>query len=609
MGSVISCSPEEDSNKEKNVQVADSVKTEKSILTIHPRILLLEGEEKTLFQQIVKNPVWNDVHKILINEANAILPLAVKERVLTGKRLLSVSQENLRRVFILSYAYRMTLQTQYSARAEKEMLKMASFSDWNPSHFLDVAEMTTAMAIGYDWCYSQLSNSSRSIIENAIIEKGLKPSFNSKYNWFLTAYNNWNQVCNGGMTYGALAIYDKSPELAKQVIDRAVKSIVLPMSHYAPDGAYPEGPGYWNYGTTYNVLFLTALEKVFGTDYGLSQTNGFMKTANYVLNTVSPNLRSFNYSDNGASSSFEPGLFWFYYKQKDPSILYNQIVLYKKKGFSSIKSDRFAPAMLIWGVSASMTTLIKPLSSFYLANGDNPICVMRSSWDENTDTYLGVKAGSPSVNHAHMDVGSFMFESNTIDWSLDMGAENYTNIEAANVNLWSMAQNSDRWKLLRYNNSAHSTLSFNNQWQVVSGKATIIDSYNQSDSMSVTLDLTPVYKDQVNSVKRKVSLINKKIASIEDEISSNNDSTSMRWNLTTSAIATVLSSNLLLLEKDGKAMYMKVDCVQPIKFYVNDAQPTTSYESKNNGISLVGFTTVLKKGSTQKIAVRFTPKD
>ena len=28
-----------------------------------------------------------------------------------------------------------------------------SFTDWHPKHFLDVAEMTTALALSYDWLY------------------------------------------------------------------------------------------------------------------------------------------------------------------------------------------------------------------------------------------------------------------------------------------------------------------------------------------------------------------------------------------------------------------------------------------------------------------------
>ena len=160
----------------------------------------------------------------------------------------------------------MTGQQKYVDRAEKEMLAIAAFSDWNPSHFLDVAEMTMGMAIGYDWLYDQLPASSRATIREAILKKGLEPSFETRYNnnW-LRAEHNWNQVCNAGMTYGAMALYEDHPELARQIINRALRSIVLPMKDYGPDGAYPEGYGYWGYGTSFNVMFISAVEKLFGS--------------------------------------------------------------------------------------------------------------------------------------------------------------------------------------------------------------------------------------------------------------------------------------------------------------------------------------------------------
>ena len=52
---------------------------------------------------------------------------------------------------MLSYAYRTTGELKYAERAEKEMLYMAGYDNWNPEHFLDVAEMTMALSIGYDW--------------------------------------------------------------------------------------------------------------------------------------------------------------------------------------------------------------------------------------------------------------------------------------------------------------------------------------------------------------------------------------------------------------------------------------------------------------------------
>ena len=240
-------------------------------LSGHPRILLQKGEEKALKKVIMKDAVWKDIHQSLVDEAGEIVKLPLNERIKTGRRLLSVSRENLRRIFILSYAYRMTGKNEFLKRAESEMLKAASFSDWNPSHFLDVGEMTMALAIGYDWLYPQLSVQTKKEIENAIVEKGLKPSFDERYNWFVNAVHNWSQVCHAGVTYGALAIWEKEPELSRTVINRAIDKISIPMGHYAPDGAYPEGIGYWDYGTSFNAMFLSAIEKVFGTDYGLSE--------------------------------------------------------------------------------------------------------------------------------------------------------------------------------------------------------------------------------------------------------------------------------------------------------------------------------------------------
>jgi len=289
-------------------------------LSGHPRILLQKGEEKALKKVIMKDAVWKDIHQSLVDEAGEIVKLPLNERIKTGRRLLSVSRENLRRIFILSYAYRMTGKSEFLKRAESEMLKAASFSDWNPSHFLDVGEMTMALAIGYDWLYPQLSEQTKREIENAIVEKGLKPSFDERYNWFVNAVHNWSQVCHAGVTYGALAIWEKEPELSRTVINRAIDKISIPMGHYAPDGAYPEGIGYWDYGTSFNVMFLSAIEKAFGTDYGLSELPGFLKTGEYILHAVTPNLKNFAYSDNGGTAFLAPTMFWFYDKTKDASI-------------------------------------------------------------------------------------------------------------------------------------------------------------------------------------------------------------------------------------------------------------------------------------------------
>lgn len=576
-------------------------------LSGHPRLLLQKGEEKTLKKMIMKDVIWKDIHQSLLNEAAEIVQLPLNERIKTGRRLLSVSRENLRRIFILSYAYRMTRKGEFLKRAESEMLKAASFSDWNPSHFLDVGEMTMALAIGYDWLYPQLSAQTKKVIEDAIVEKGLKPSFDERYNWFVNAVHNWSQVCHAGVTYGALSVWEKEPALACTVVNRAIEKISIPMGHYAPDGAYPEGIGYWDYGTSFNVMFLSAIEKIFGTDYGLSELPGFLKTGEYILHMVTPNLKNFAYSDNGINAFFTPTMFWFYSKTKDASILYNQIRLYKKDGQKRIQKNRLAPAMLIWGASASLVNLQKPKQLLWKAQGDNPVCLMRSSWNDSSAIYLGMKMGSPSVNHGHMDIGSFVFEADDIFWGIDMGGEEYNRLETRGVDLWNTRQSSQRWDVYRYNNLSHNTLSFNNKYQEVKGKTKIDEYSDQENHKFVISDLTPVYKNQVRSVKRAVSLVNKEFAVVEDLIETTKNFTMMTWTMVTPASAKILSENVMLLEKDGKKLYIKVEGPRKIRWHILPAQSDFSYDSPNPGISIIGFDTDLELSAKQRIKVFLLP--
>lgn len=578
-------------------------------LSRHPRLLLPQGDEKGLKKQIKKDAVWMDIHAALLEEADSIVLLPLNERIITGWRLLPVSRENLRRIFILSYAYRMTGKKAFADRAESEMLKTASFSDWNPRHFLDVAEMTMALAIGYDWLYDCLSVASKEKIVGAIIEKGLKPSFDTRYNWFVDAVNNWNQVCHAGVSYGALAVWEKDPELARQVVNRAIEKIRNPMKHYAPDGAYPEGLVYWDYGTSFNALFISAIEKIFHTDYGLSELPGFLESATYCLHMVSSGLRNFSYSDNAPKAFMMPALFWFYDKTKDKTLLYNQSRLYPNEGRDQMRKDRLAPVVLIWGASASLAEPKKPEQLLWQAQGDNPICVMRSSWEDSLAAFVGVKLGSPSINHGHMDVGSFVFEANGVPWAIDLGPDDYDRIEKSGVQLWNSSQDAQRWDVFRYNNFAHSTLTFNHKKQRVDGTAHITSYSDTIDSMWVASDLTPVYRDQVKSVKRSVSLVNRQYIVIEDSIETGNRFTKLAWTMVTPASAKVISDRVMLLEKDGKKLYLKVEGPKEIKWNISQAQSDYSYDSPNPGISLIGFDTDLKLSAKQKVRVYLLPDE
>ena len=128
----------------------------------------------------MRNPTLKELNILILELADVMISLEVVKREQIGRRLLGVSRTCLKRVLTLSYAYRMTEDRKYLQKAEAEMLAASAFSDWNPSHFLDVAEMTMALAVGYDWLYSDLKSKSRQIIKEAILNKGLLQSANDE---------------------------------------------------------------------------------------------------------------------------------------------------------------------------------------------------------------------------------------------------------------------------------------------------------------------------------------------------------------------------------------------------------------------------------------------
>jgi hypothetical protein len=571
----------------------------------HPRLLLLKGEEQVLLTQIKKHKEWAGVHAEILAECDKIILLPAVERIKIGRRLLDKSRECLRRVFMLSYAYRTTKEGKYLKRAEKELLAVAVFEDWNPTHFLDVAEMTMAVAIGYDWLFDQLSPDSRKTIREAIKSKGIEPSMDTKYNAFLHAENNWNQVCNAGISFGALAIAEDEPELSQQMTSRAIKSIWKSLPAYQPDGAYPEGFGYWDYGTSFNVLLISALEKALGSDFGLSKAPGFLQTGGFVANLVGPGGLAHNWGDSGVQQDLNPALFWFAEKTNNPSLLWAQKKLLENLKDEAVK-NRIFPALLIWGIHTDLHAIKPPAKKFWMGQGASPVALMRTSWTNPNGIFVGVKAGSPSVNHAHMDIGSFVVDAMGERWAMDFGMQNYNSLETKGVDLWNRSQNSQRWQVFRLNNMAHNTLTFNDQLVNVKGHAKI-DAWSDAPAqLAAVTDLSEMYEGQVAAVKRGIAIVNEKYVVVRDEVKTSGAPATMRWNLLTPAEVRIVDGKTVELSQNGKKMLLIFDTKAKIEIKTWSTDPSRDYDAPNPNTRFVGFETTIPADSEQSFNAYFT---
>ena len=573
----------------------------------HPRILLFKGEENTLKKNVSANSTWNDVQKAILNESDNLLTVAPIQRIQIGRRLLDKSREALRRMFFLAYSYRITGNMKYAERGEKELLTIAGFSDWNPTHFLDVAEMTMAVAIGYDWLYDVLSPASRAAIKEAILKKGLEPSLDSKYNSWLKVEHNWNQVCNAGMTYGAMAIYEDEPVLAKQIINRAIDAIVLPMKDYAPDGVYPEGYGYWGYGTGFNVMFLSAVEKLFGKDFGLSVMPGFLPTARFLENMTGTTGKPFNYSDAGSTGGLHPAMFWLSAKMKDPSLLWVEKNYLSENPQSHI-NNRLLPAIILWGNEIDMNKIVPPKSTMWTGQGKNPVALMRTSWTDTNAIYVAMKGGSVSINHAHMDIGSFVMDADGVRWAMDFGMQDYESLESKGIQLFGRTQDAQRWTVFRLTNLVHNTLTINNQHQKVTGHAPITSTGTSPSFMNSVTDLTEIYKGQVAKAIRGIAVVDKSYVVVRDEIETLDSSTTIRWTMLTPATVKIIGNNRAELTQNGKMLILQVEATSGIVMKTWSTDPPNSYDAPNPGTTLVGFEIIVPAHTKTASTVKLIPE-
>ncbi|MGC9329118.1 MAG: heparinase II/III domain-containing protein, partial [Candidatus Hinthialibacter sp.] len=529
----------------------------------HPRLLASMEELEALRRTSDPGSLKQSLKDAIIHQADSLMDVSPIERKLQGRRLLGQSRLCVQRVIALSMAYHLTGDLKYVERCEKEMIQAAQFKDWNPSHFLDVAEMTFALAIGYDWLYNQLEEDSRAVIRGAIVQKGVILPFETRHNGWVRSSNNWGQVCHGGLTAGALAVMEHEPELAAKTVHNALQNVTRSMAAFAPNGSYPEGPGYWSYGTTYNVLLIGVLESVLGLDFGLSKAPGFDKTGQYLNLVTGPSGSTFNYADGGAGRSSEPAVFWFASRFNRPDwliheydLLSNTIARAKSSGRASY-GGRFFPFTLLWmGEKTDVGKINMPLH--WLSKGHVPITIHRSSWTDPHAVFIGLKAGSPSANHGQMDTGSFVMDADGVRWAHDLGAEGYHGIESRGMNLWDRSQDSDRWKIFRQQNYGHNTLVIDDQLQIAKNAGSIIHFSDDPDFPCSIVDLTPVYEGQAKSVQRGVVLLPSNEVLIQDELTGLKPNANVRWGMITRAKPGEEGSPTIQLRQDDKSLRMTI---------------------------------------------------
>lgn len=547
----------------------------------HPRLLLTDvrlNELKNLSSTDLKLKKYAED---VVIQADKDLVKAPIEHILIGPRLLDKSRECLSRVYNLSFAYRWTGNEKYYTGALSNMKTVCAFADWNPSHFLDVGEMSHAVGIGYDWLYNKMDQPSRDQIRAGLIKLGLqegKKAYAANAWWWKSEFN-WNQVCNSGLSIGALAVAETDQDLALSILTNALIGLPYALKSYGPDGVWSEGPGYWDYATDYTVYGLAAFKSALGSYFNLTQYPGMNVTGYFPIYSAGPTSYQLNYADVGEKSKLgtpdkEMWLAGVYNNDHFSDFIHYQL--------ASVSANVFD---VIWYRAYTASVANRDLDKFF--NGSVQLYFSRGSWTDINTLWIGIKAGYNKVNHAHLDLGNFEMDALGVRWARDLGSDDY--------NL------PDYFGALRYTYYRLRSLSHN--LPILNGKDQREDATSKFTRHAegvaepfTILDYTEAYKDYASSVSRGMKVVEgRKSVLIQDEFILSK-STDIAWGMTTDATIVLISPKEAELTLSGKKLTARILSPSNAVFAIESARQSLP-QKENIGVNRLVAKTPAATGS------------
>lgn len=588
----------------------------------HPRMLFTQADFDGIKASLQNNsnPALSQIHsEILYNADKAQTMSALVYDIYDGKRLLNICQEAISRILSCAYAYKTTGQAQYLEKAKEDLKAVCEFKDWNAlRHGLDGAVMGSGVALAYDWLYNDLDEQTRATIVGKIKANWLDPvrtQYSSFHHDFYEMKNNWNQVCCGGIVASALAIYESDPENCRTLIQTAVSRNAPVVEYiYKPDGNYPEGYGYWTFGTNYQMLLNASLYATTGSEAGLAGKPGFEQSGKFMLYMEGPTKMCFNFYDCGNDVSPCYAQWYYAWQYADLSYLYiekSRLSMYDNNMDSALLplTAFFAHRLKI----TSLDSIGAPSDKVWSGNGTTPVVLVHSNWKmDETDKFLGIKGGKAKSNHGHMDAGSFVYDYKGVRWSADLGSQGYSSLEKVIPDLWSMSQTSGRWTVFRYNNRNHSTITINDADHLVDGAAVVKSVIRSGGKYGGVVDMTPAVSNQAAAVVRTIYIQGGDLI-VSDKIQARTDEDAkVRWTMVTYGVPTIGTDKVTLKSK-GQTLYMskKEGPAVEWKTWKCSGKPGvdfgSGYDNNNPNMYMCGYETTVAKGQTATITIKLSP--
>lgn len=168
------------------------------------------------------------------------------------------------RLVSFSFGYLMTGDQKYFDKAKEIALHLSHWDQWtDPSYSngkllccLDTGHCTYAMGMFYDWCYDGMTETERTQVREAIINKGIIPALKGVDVY--AADTNGYAVITAGAGLAALAVRPEAPQ-AGEWLQAAIDKTKVSLDRGGKDGGMFEGPMYGTYLMDSFALFFDGL--------------------------------------------------------------------------------------------------------------------------------------------------------------------------------------------------------------------------------------------------------------------------------------------------------------------------------------------------------------
>ena len=358
----------------------------------------------------------------------------------------------------IAFAYQITRDERLLYVAYDIAIELGKWEHWGPGHFLNCADGSAPFSTYLDWCYNgyvDLYNSGetkydvtkleqilyvKGVLEGVLSTHGAyteytSPPVGAGGSLYPSRENNWNAVCTAGMVSSALAIlgseltYDYTvfsnkveyvingsiSDWSAWLISSNIKTLMeFGMGQYAPEGAYIESPGYWEYGTNNFFELCSALKSASGTDYGLMDCWGIDQTCYFAVHTESSDFKTFNFHD-GSMGQQNSSMFFFVADHFGDETLAKVRLAHMEGGKNISMMDLFY---------YPMGELQEEEMSYDYFSKQLDLYCARSSWEKGA-LYVGMMGGINKLGHGQIDAGSFVYHNAGTVWIIDLGTENY----------------------------------------------------------------------------------------------------------------------------------------------------------------------------------------